>query len=74
MSGQLAGYAKDIFKTDANGAGSMDLMNATTGGGGGNVPVIGGNIVGGIWNAQWWFRVSASVSGFSSLVTFGPVL
>ena len=74
VSGQIARYAKDIFKTDMGGAGSMDLMNAITGGGGGNVPVIGGNIVGGTWNAQYWFRVSAGVSGFSSLVNFGPVL
>ncbi len=74
VSGQIARYAKDIFKIDASGFGSMDLMNAITGGGGGNIPVIGGNIVGGTWNAQYWFRVSAGVSGFSSLVNFGPVL
>ncbi len=74
VSGQIARYALDLFKTDASGHGALDLMNAKTGGGGGNIPVIGGNIVGGSWNAQYWFRVSAGVSGFSSLATFGPVL
>jgi hypothetical protein len=73
VAGPIARYAKDVFQTDASGAGAMDLMNAITGGGGGKVPVIGGNIVGGTWNVQYWFRVSAGVSGFSSLATFGPV-
>jgi len=73
VAAPIARYRQDSFKTDANGNGSMDLMNAITGGGGGNVPLLGGNIVGGTWNAQYWFRRLAGNSGFSSLATFGPV-
>jgi hypothetical protein len=74
VTGQIGRYAKDTQKFDSNGDASIDLMNATSGGGGGNVPVIGGNIIGGTWNCQWWHRTpGGGPSGFSSLVTFGPV-
>ena len=75
VSGQIGRYAKDISKIDAGGAASLDLMNANTGGGGGSVPNIGGNIVGGTWHCQWWYRHENTATGsrFSSLVTFGPV-
>lgn len=34
-----------------------------------------GNLVGGTWNCQWWYRHENTSTGsrFSSLVNFGPV-
>jgi hypothetical protein len=73
VTGQIGRYIKDVGQFDSNGNYSMDLMNATTGGGGGNVPVIGGNIVGGTWNMQSWHRDGQNPARWSSLTTFGPV-
>ena len=75
VAGSIGRYAKDISAISGTGTAQLDLMNAVTGGGGGGVPNIGGNIVGGTWNCQWWYRHQNSATGsrFSSLVTFGPV-
>ena len=75
VAGSIGRYAQDISVISGAGTTQIDLMNATTGGGGGGVPNIGGNIVGGTWNCQWWYRHQNTAAGsrFSSLVTFGPV-
>ena len=75
VADSIGRYAQDISVISGTGTAQLDLMNAVTGGGGGGVPNIGGNIVGGTWNCQWWYRHQNTATGsrFSSLVTFGPV-
>ena len=62
-------YHLDSGFTDASGSFSTDLLTATTGGGGGNLPgPPGGNLcsmVGQSWTFQYWYRNGAAPAGFS---------
>ena len=66
-------FGSVVRKFDSNGNYSLDLMNATSGGGGGNIPTIGGNLIGSTWNMQSWHRDGQNPARFSNMVTFGPV-
>ena len=76
VGGTIGRYSQDIMTISSNGGAQLDLMNAVTGGGNGGIPNNGGQLIGGTWNCQWWYRHQNTAAGsrFSSLVTFGPVL
>lgn len=65
-------YSKDIGKLDGAGSLSVDIMNANTGGGGGNLPNPPGGKVcvptGQNWNFQFWYRAGANPSRFSQAI------
>lgn len=65
-------YDKDAFFTGASGGGSVDVLNAVSGGGGGAIPTIGGNLcspAGQTWNFQFWHRDTPGPSRFSKALT-----
>ena len=63
-------YAKDVGLIDPAGILSTDILNAISGGGGGNVPSLGKNFCnpgGGTWYFQYWHRMPAGApSSFSN--------
>ena len=62
-------YASDVGAIDGSGTFQIDLLNAVSGGGGGNLPnPPGGNLctpVGQTWNFQFWHRNPGAPAGFS---------
>lgn len=66
-------YSKDVGKTDGSGSLSTDVLNAITGGGGGNLPnSLGGNLCmpsGQTWNFQYWHRNFQNLSRFSKAIS-----
>lgn len=49
----------------------LDILNADSGGGGGGIPTIGGNLcspAGQSWNFQWWHRDGMNPSKFSDAI------
>jgi len=64
-------YASDALFTDGSGNASVDVLNAVSGGGGGNIPTIGGNLCNPpsqTWNFQWWHRDGMNPSKFSKAI------
>ena len=59
--------------TDASGTLSTDILNAATGGGGGNLPdPPGGNVclpAGQTWQFQYWYRDGANPARFSKSIS-----
>ena len=52
-------YVQDVGAIDAAGTFSTDILNAVSGGGGGDIPTIGGNLctpAGQTWRFQYWHR------------------
>ena len=52
-------YVQDAGATDGAGTFTTDILNATSGGGGGDIPTIGGNFCtppGQTWRFQYWHR------------------
>lgn len=69
--GPIGRFKDDIGLTDASGSLTTDILNAVSGGGGGNIPTIGGNFctpVGQTWNFQYWHR-SGNSSRFSKALS-----
>ena len=66
-------YSADAGATDGSGSLSTDLLNATSGGGGGGIPnPPGGNICsppGQTWNFQYWHRDGPNPSRFSKAIS-----
>lgn len=63
-------YALDVAVTDGAGRIATDVLDAKSGGGGGNLP-FGGNLcspVGQTWHFQYWFRDGTNPSRFSRAV------
>lgn len=65
-------YTSDAAQTDGTGALSTDVLNANSGGGGGSIPTIGGNLCsspGQSWNFQYWHRDGQNPSRFSKAIS-----
>ena len=72
IGGPIGRYVKDVGVIDAGGNLSTDVLNAITGGGGGNIPSPpGGNLCvppGQTWNFQYWHRDGLNPSRFSKAI------
>lgn len=72
LGGPIGRYNKDVVVIDAEGFATTDILNATTGGGGGNIPTLGGNVCspgGQTFNFQYWHRDGMNPSRFSKALT-----
>ncbi len=62
LGSPIGRFAKDVGLIDTAGILSTDILNANSGGGGGNVPTLGKNFCnpgGGTWTFQYWHRMPA---------------
>lgn len=70
---QIGRYTSDAGVIDGSGSFSTDLLNAASGGGGGNLPnPPGGNLcapAGQTWNFQYWHRAGMNPSKFSQALS-----
>ena len=69
--GCIGRYTQDVGKL-SGGSFSTDVLNAVSGGGGGNVPTCGGNLfspAGQTWNFQYWYRDRGNPSKFSKAIS-----
>ena len=65
-------YNKDAQSTGMSGSITTDILNAISGGGGGNIPTCGGNVCappGQTYNFQYWHRDGMNPSKFSKALT-----
>lgn len=72
---KIGRYSQDAGSTDGSGSLTTDVLNAASGGGGGAIPTVGGNLCsppGQTWRFQYWHRDGMGPSGFSKglAVTF----
>ena len=70
LGSPIGRFAKDVGVIDGAGILSTDILNAISGGGGGNVPTLGKNFCtpgGDTWVFQYWHRMPAGApSAFSN--------